>query len=115
MMSMTTTTPWAIQDIDFQSTIGLISMTNFPPLRPGRGTGTPIFEFLVQFELHREIEQNVDRLAVERAGPETPLSDCFDGRLVEAERQWFEHVHVDHFAGLVDGALQDDDAGDAGL
>src|SRR5258705_13038494 len=97
MTAMMTTTSSAGHDMDFSSAVKLMSITISLQLRPAGCAATLIFDFLVQFELHGEIEQNVDRLAVERAGLETPLSDCFDGRLVEAERQRLEHVHVDHF------------------
>src|SRR5581483_10964818 len=51
----------------------------------------------------------------ERSRFEFPAFDCVDSGLVETERQRLQDLNVLHGAGLVDDALDDDDAGDARL
>src|SRR5437764_8540575 len=70
---------------------------------------------LIQFKIHRQIENHVDRLAVQRARPELPLPHGLRGALAEAHRQAFDHLHLLDLAVLVDDGLDDDDAGDARL
>src|SRR5215213_4585877 len=108
---MRMTTPLARGPIAFQSSTGFISMTD--SLHPFRSTPDPWF--LVQLEIDGQVENDVDRLAVERAGPELPPFDRFRRGCVQAERQRLEDLHVGHVAVLVDDALNDDDAGDARL
>src|SRR4051812_3712631 len=111
MIPIRMTTPLASAPIEFQSATGLISMTDIPPsIRR-----MPDHVFLVQLEIHREVVEDVDGLAIQRPRPELPLPDCFDRSLVETERQRLEDVNVDDVAVLVDRALHDDDAGDARL
>src|SRR5207244_1345613 len=71
--------------------------------------------YLVQLEVDGEVEDDVDGLAVERAGLESPLPDRVSCRLVETESERLEHGHVGDLAVFVDDALDDDDAGDARL
>src|SRR2546430_14606875 len=71
MMNMTTTTAMAPPDIDLKSPCKLISMVQFPPKkRPARAGRKS-----VQFEIDREVEEHVDRLAVQRAWFELPAAD----------------------------------------
>src|SRR5881394_3712949 len=104
MMNMTITTALAPQDIDPKSACQLISMVQFPPKNGRLGRKS------VQFEVDGEIEEHVDRLPVQRSRPKFPALDRFHRGLIEAERQRLEDVHVGDVAGLVDGALHDDDA-----
>src|SRR5688500_7856702 len=62
-------------------------------------------DFLVQLEVDGEVEDDVDRLAVERARAEPPFLDCVRGGLVETERQRLEDLDVTHHTALVDDAL----------
>src|SRR3954447_10757451 len=110
MMIMTMTMPLAADDMETHNAPRLISMMQFPPndLRPGR-------TFLIQFEIDREVEDDVDRLPVESTRLEFPAFDRIDGGLIETERQRLENMDVGHVAGLADRALHDHDAGDTSL
>src|SRR5713101_5626930 len=70
---------------------------------------------LIQFEINREVEDNVHRLPVESTRLEFPAFDCFDGGLIETERQRLEDMDFGDVAVFVDRALDDDDAGDTSL
>src|SRR6267378_873882 len=110
MMIITITMPLAAFDIETHNAPRLISMMQFPPndFRPGR-------TFLIQFEIDREVEDNVHRLPIESTRFEFPASDCVDVGLIETERQRLEDMNVGDVAALADGALDDDDAGDTSL
>src|SRR4051812_18431502 len=111
MMIMTMTMPLAAVDMETHNAPRLISMMQFPPndLRPGRTF------LLIQFEIDGEIEDDIDRLPVESTRPEFPAFDRIDRGLIETERQRLEDMDVGHVAIAADRALDDDDAGDAGL
>src|ERR1051325_7473166 len=97
MMPITMTMPLAMGDIDTQSELRLISIKQFPPLtRPAAPD-----RFLIQFEVDREVEDDVDRLSVERAGFEFPLFHRLRGGLIEPERQRLEGLPGAHVAVLV--------------
>src|SRR5687768_7784373 len=70
---------------------------------------------LIELEVDCEIEDDVDRLPVERTGAELPLLDRVHSGLIESERKGLEDLHIADVAVLVDDALHDDDAGDARL
>src|SRR5947207_14157773 len=70
---------------------------------------------LVQFEVHREVKDDIHRLAVQRAGFEFPTSDRVYRGLIESEGQRLEDLNVGDGAALIDDALYDDDAGNARL
>src|SRR5688500_4618950 len=112
MMPITTTTDFPTKPISFQRCPRDISMMCFPPVDP-RPPANRIF--LVQFEVDCEIEDDVHGRAVERARPELPAPDRVCRGLVETERQRLEHLHVRDISVLIDDALDDDDAGDAGF
>src|SRR3954470_10479832 len=99
MMIITITMPLAAFDIETHNAPRLISMMQFPPndLRPGR-------TFLIQFEIDREVEDNVHRLPIQSTRLEFPASNCVDGGLIETERQRFENMNVGHVAILADRA-----------
>src|SRR5215210_3653286 len=113
MMTMLIPTVFPTQPIEFHSAAGDISMSCFPPAGPARTPAGSVV--LVQFEVDGEIEDDIDWLAVERAGTELPATDCIRCGLIETERQRFEHLHVRDVSSLVDDAFDDDDARDAGL
>src|SRR4051794_5167607 len=112
MIAMRITIPLAGIPIDDHSAAGLISIAKFPPSNPAASRSRVV---LVQFEVDGQIVQNVNRLTVERSRFELPSANRFHGGLVETERQRLENVHVGDVAALVDGALDDDDSGDARL
>src|SRR3954465_15551109 len=107
MMIITITMPLAAVDIETHNAPRLISMMQFPPndRRPGR-------MFLIQFEIDREIEDDIDRLPVESTRLEFPAFDRIDGGLIETERQRLEDMNLGDVAGFVDRAFDDDDSGD---
>src|SRR5688500_14045056 len=74
---------------------------------------TPVL--LIQLEVDGEVEDDVDGLAVERTGFESPLLDRGSSGLIEAERQRLEDLDVADHTVLVDDALDDHDARDARL
>src|SRR5688500_14722531 len=112
MMPITTTTVFPMNPISFQRWPSDISMTKFPPRRPAAFRRA---HPLIQFEVDGEIENDVDRLPVERAGAELPPPDRVRRSLIETERQRLEDLHVRDVSVLVDDAFDDDDAGDPRL
>src|SRR4029077_21206374 len=70
---------------------------------------------LVQFEIDREVENDVHRLPVESTRLEFPAFDCVDCRLIETEWQRLEDMDIRDVAAPADRALDDDDAGNTSL
>src|SRR5687768_8082956 len=99
MMPITTTTDFPMKPISFQRWPTDISMTKFPPRRPAALRRAHL---LIQFEVDGQIEDDVHRLSVERAGAELPPPDRVCGSLIETERQRLEDLHVRDVSVLVD-------------
>src|SRR3954447_2186894 len=110
MMTITITMPLAAVDIETHNAPRLISMMQFPPNDVWAGR-----TFLVQFEIDREIEDDVHRLPIQSTRLEFPAFDRIDRGLIETERQRLEDMDVGDVAILADRALDDDDSGDARL
>src|SRR5688572_6027079 len=102
MIPIRTATDFPASPIEFHRWPRLISITislRFP-LSP---------DLSIQFEIHCQVEDHVDRLTVERARLESPTFHCIDRCAIQTERQPFQHFYVLYDALLVDDGLDDDD------
>src|SRR4029078_829064 len=106
MSASTMTTPFATQFIECHIPIRL-KLVSIPCIRD--------LSSLLQTEHDRQIEDDGNRLSVERAGGEFPPLHGIERRLVETHRKRLEHARVGDVAFRVDDGLDDDHSLDAGL
>src|SRR5438093_8692336 len=92
MINMRKTTLLAMLPIECHRAVGLISMMWFLHREVRRSAGPRVS--LIQFEVDSQVEDDIDRLSVERSRFELPAPHCIDGSLIETERQRLEDLHV---------------------